>query len=348
MRRREALLAGQENRAPRRLSESDFLLGVHDTQRMGGLRFQDEEAGPFLSNENAVAAPPWTSLRELEAVSWRYQRDETGAGEAGAEPAADEDLSWLGLLLAPGSSLGGARPKAGVLDPDGDLWIAKFPGRSDERDMGAWEYLTWMLAREAGIHVPEAKLLELGQGHRTFATKRFDRVPGTRGSGRIHYASAMTLLGRNDGNRGKHGTDDTPASYLDIAEFISTHGASPSEDLPELWSRIVFSILVSNTDDHLRNHGFLLTDSGWRLAPAFDINPDPHGRGLHLNVTEDDNRLDPEIALGVAAHFRVKDGEQHLRRLQQVIRSWEQKAQRIGLPRRDLEVLRSCFSSPSP
>jgi len=331
MRRRQAMLT-KGLKPAKKMVESDFLLGVHDAQRMGGLRFQTEEGGAFLSDDEAIATPPWTSLRELEAVSWRYQKEDFDG---------TNDLRWLGLLLAPGSSLGGARPKAGVRDLDGDLWIAKFPGRSDERDMGAWEFLTWHLARDAGLNVGEAKILDLGTGHRTFATKRFDRIPGTKGNGRIHFASAMTLLGRSDGDDG-----DSPPSYLDLAELISSQGESPSRDLPELWSRIVFSILVSNTDDHLRNHGFVLTPHGWRLSPAYDINPDPDGRGLSLNIDENDNRLDLDLALSVCPHFRLIQaaGERRLAEIKAAVAGWRDRAVALGISRSEVQLVEPAFA----
>jgi serine/threonine-protein kinase HipA len=334
MRRREAALARRDGRKVPRLAESDFLLGVHDEQRLGALRFRLEPGGHFLSRESEMATPPWTSLRELEQASWRVQDD-----DAGSVPDA---LRWLDLLLAPGSSLGGARPKAGVRSPEGDLWIAKFPARNDDCDMGAWEWVAWQLARDAGIRVPEAQLLELSRRHRTFAARRFDRVAGSHGKERLHFASAMTLLGYHEGTGFPEG-----ASYLEIAEIIATHGAEAKRDLEELWRRIVFSIAVRNTDDHLRNHGFVLTRNGWRLSPAYDLNPNPQGHGLSLNINEDDNSLEFGLALEVSPLFRLKRpaAEEILSTVRKSVSRWRDVATASGIPKGEQEEMRRAFEA---
>ena len=247
MRRKEAIDARKEDRKPRNLTESDFLLGVYDESRMGALRFSLEEGGDFLSNDKSFATPPWVHLRTLENASIAFENDESGLNE-----------TWLRELLAPGSSLGGARPKATVQAADGALWIAKFPSKHDESNSGAWEKVVHDLARLCGLNVPESRLETFSKTGSTFLVKRFDRD----GRRRIHFASAMTLLGKTDGASAADGS-----SYLDLAAFIRANGAAPRQDLAELWKRIVFSMAVSNTDDHLRNHGFLLTLTGWRLAP---------------------------------------------------------------------------------
>jgi serine/threonine-protein kinase HipA len=281
-----------------------------------------------------MRTPPWASLRELEHASWKIQD----------ESAYDDPhyLEWLKLLMAPGSSLGGARPKAGVKDPGGDLWIAKFPGRSDTRDMAAWEMLVHQLAVKAGLQVAESSLHAFGQEHRTFLTRRFDRAPGSNGRKRIHFASAMTLLGHADGD-----DHDTGASYLELIEFIVRNGARPAADLEELWRRIVFSIAVHNTDDHLRNHGFLLTDSGWVLSPAFDLNPDPGGTGLSLNISETDNALNFGLALEVSPFFRLKpaDTESILLQVKQAVKSWQSHAKTLGIARIEQEMMATAFEA---
>lgn len=247
MKRREAILAKKEERKPKRLTDMDFLLGVYDETRMGALRFAVFEGGPFLANDKDLATPPWTTLRKLESASLAFEKNDDGMEE-----------KWLRQLLAPGSSLGGARPKASVAAPDGSLWIAKFPSKNDDVNIGAWEMVVHDLATLCGLHVPEAKLECFSKNGSTFLTKRFDR----KGKNRIHFASAMTLLGKTDGASAADGS-----SYLDIASFIRKYGAAPKKDLQELWRRIVFNMAVSNTDDHLRNHGFLLSDEGWLLSP---------------------------------------------------------------------------------
>jgi serine/threonine-protein kinase HipA len=335
MQRREAAQAREEGRAARRLQETDYLLGVHDEQRAGALRFKEPgRSDAWQCDEPWMRTPPWASLRELQHASWSIQDD-----------SANDDphyLEWLKLLMAPGSSIGGARPKAGVRDPDGDLWIAKFPGRSDTRDMAAWEMLVHQLAVKAGVQVAESGLHSFGQGHRTFLTRRFDRAPGTDGRERVHFASAMTLLGHADGDN-----HDTGASYLELVEFIVRHGARPAADLAELWRRIVFSIAVHNTDDHLRNHGFLLTELGWILSPAFDLNPDADGTGLSLNISETDNALSFDLAMEVAPYFRLDpaDAESILKQVRQAVRSWPDHAKALGIARAEQEVMTAAFEA---
>lgn len=290
MKRREAQLARAEARAERALRESDYLLGVHDGHRIGALRFR--VGGRFLDDNDQLASPPWTSLRELEHASLQLERE-------GVEDDPEYGR-WLQMLIAPGGSLGGARPKASVRDEHGRLWIAKFPSRNDEDDVGAWEGVVHDLAVRAGVVVPEARVRRFGRknGHHTFLTRRFDRT--SRGT-RVHFASALTLLDRADGADAAEG-----ASYVELADFLIQSGAETHADLEQLWRRIVFSICVSNRDDHLRNHGFMLRPNGWTLAPAYDLNPVPHGSGLVLDISESDNAQDLALALEVAPVFRVK------------------------------------------
>ena len=334
MRRREAIRARAEDRDERRLQEIDFLLGVHDEQRLGGLRFREPAAGTSWQNDDpTMATPPWTSLRELQNASWQLQRDDVDQ---------DPDYQqWLSLLIAPGSSLGGARPKAGVRDEHGELWIAKFPGRNDERDMAAWEMVAHELAKQAGLEVADARLEQFGGRHSTYLVRRFDRHPGTMDQARIHFASAMTLLGYNDGADHEGGV-----SYLELAELIIRQGAEPNRDLRELWRRIVFSIAIRNSDDHLRNHGFLLTPTGWALSPAFDINPEPGARGLSLNISETDNSLDFGLALEVAEFFRLgkHDAQGVLARVQQAVAGWKQVASSIGIRSSEQESMVAAFT----
>jgi len=287
MKRREAIIAKKEERKPKRLTDVDYLLGVFDETRMGGLRFSVNEGGPFLSDDKELATPPWTTLRKLESASLAFEKNEDGMEE-----------KWLKQLLAPGSSLGGARPKASVSAPDGSLWIAKFPSKHDDTNVGAWEMVVHDLAMMCGLDVPEAKLENFSKTGSTFLIKRFDRD----GEKRIHFASAMTLLGKNDGAGAADGS-----SYLDLVSLIRKYGAAPKKDLSELWKRIAFNMAVSNTDDHLRNHGFLLTNEGWRLSPLYDVNPNSEGDVLSLNVDENNNLIDFELALDVASMFGITE-----------------------------------------
>lgn len=317
MDRREAQLSKLEGRASRRLHESDYLLGVYDRHRMGALRFRLEPDGPFLDNNEKFATPPWTSLRDLEYASLQIERD-------GAEKQRDYDL-WLQMLIAPGGSLGGARPKASVLDEEKHLWIAKFPSRKDTHDLGAWEYLAYQLARRSGVAMADCMIRRFNSDYHTFLTKRFDRDDAGR---RLHFASAMTLLGRKDGD---DAAEDV--SYLEIAELIMQIGARPNQDLEQLWRRIVFSICISNTDDHLRNHGFLLEPNGWVLSPAFDINPTSYSYGLKLNISQTDNALDLDLAMEVSNDFRVKKpiAQAIIDDCVSVVKEWRSAAQALHI-----------------
>jgi len=325
MQRREDVIAKQENRKPKKLWESDYLLGVYDGHRMGALRFKESENGPFLNDNKEMGAPPWTSLRELENASLKYEDDNSN------DP---EYLNWLNLLIAPGSSLGGARPKASISDPKGNLWIAKFPSKNDVKDIGAWEMVANQLAIKAGLNMSEAKIQKFNSKYHTYLTKRFDR---TANGERIHFASAMTLLGHTDGQEG--------ASYLELAGFLMKQGANVEKDLHELWRRIVFSVCVKNTDDHLRNHGFLLTKKGWTLSPAYDINPVEYGTGLSLNISETGNALDLDLVLEVAEHFRLdkKEAIGIINQIKNAVSKWEEVAKQIGISRTEQDRMAAAF-----
>lgn len=329
MRRREAAIARQEQRNPTNLFETDYLLGVYDNHRMGGLRFKLDPQGPFLNDNKEMASPPWTSIRELEQISLRLEEDDVIN-----DP---EYMKWLNMLVAPGSSLGGARPKASVVDTNDNLWIAKFPSKNDQSDIGGWEIVTYELALAAGINMAQAQAKKFTTNNHTFLTKRFDR---TESGERIHFASAMTLLGYMDGE--DHGDG---VSYLELVEFIITNGANVNEDLEQLWRRIVFSICVSNTDDHLRNHGFILTPRGWILSPAFDINPVETGTGLKLNISDSDNALDLNLALEVSTYFRLSQERafQIIQEVKNAVRNWRTIARKYGLSHLDCELKSTAF-----
>jgi len=326
LQRREAARARLEGRRAKRLRQWDYLLGVFDGHRVGGLRFRRDGGGPFLDDDAAQASPPWTKLRELQALSLRLEDE--GVEE---EP---EYLRWLSMLLAPGRSLGGARPKASVVGEDEHLWIAKFPSRDDEVDVGAWEMIVHELAARAGIDVAPARCEQFGSGHHTFVTRRFDR----QGTERLHMASAMTHLEMVDG-------ETEGASYLQLAEVLIQQGASPAADLEQLWRRIVFNVCISNIDDHLRNHAFLLAVDGWRLAPAYDMNPVPWGDGLSLNISDVDNAQDLALAREVAPYFRVKAARADVvvGDVVDAVRGWRSVAERWGLGREAQEIMAPAF-----
>jgi serine/threonine-protein kinase HipA len=325
MQRREAHLARAGKRPERHLTEVDYLLGVYDGHRMGGLRYRLGD-GSFLDDNAGLASPPWTSLRELEQASLRLE-------SAGAERHPKYG-AWLRMLIAPGRSLGGARPKASVVDTKGQLWLAKFPSERDLDDIGGWESVVHALAKRAGIATAEARRQQFGSRHHTFLTRRFDR---TAAHGRIHFASAMMLLERRDGEEG--------VSYLDLAQMLIQQGAHPGRDLEQLWRRIVFFVAVSNVDDHLRNHGFLLNRTGWTLAPAYDMNPVATGGGLSLNISETDNAQDLELVRQVAESFRVKPkrADEIIEQVVAVVRDWRGEAKRARLSRAEQDRMENAF-----
>ncbi|MDF3887067.1 type II toxin-antitoxin system HipA family toxin [Cupriavidus basilensis] len=313
-----------------RLFESDYLLGVHDRYRVGAIRYRLNDDGSFLDNRDGIAAPPFTELRDLERAS--------RAIEADPDNTSADGRAWLRMLIAPGGSLGGARPKASVADSDGHLWIAKFPSTRDEHDVGAWEMVVNALATACELRVAKGMAQRFASDHHCFMVKRFDRTSAGR---RLHFASAMTMTGRVDGDDAAAG-----ASYLELAEVIVRHGAQPSKDLCELWSRIVFNILVSNTDDHLRNHGFILMPGkGWRLSEAYDMNPVPIADGLTLNITYADNALDLELAREVAGYFRVSmsDADDIIEDFKRVVGQWRIAANGLQLSQREQDNMDSAF-----
>lgn len=326
MNKRERIIADREGRKPRKLYDSDYLLGVYDETRMGGIRLKLAPDGPFLCDDKEDAVPPWAYLRTLEEASRKYETDEGGISDR-----------WINQLIKPGSSLGGARPKATVTDTNGELWIAKFPSKNDECDIGAWEKVVHDLAGFCGLNVPESKLEKFSKLGSTFLVKRFDRCVNKR----IHFASAMTLLGKIDGASAEDGT-----GYLDIASFIKAYGASPSSDLLEMWKRIVFNMAVTNTDDHLRNHAFIYTENGWTLSPLYDVNPVPYGNELSLLVDDTDNSISIDLAIRASRYFGVSSDEAK-RMAQDILRvvcdNWEKLAKGYGLSRGQIEYMRPAF-----
>jgi len=329
MKKREAAMARKEGRPERALRESDYLLGVFDGHRMGALRFKEDPDGPFLNNNETLSSPPWTSIKKLEQISLRLEDEEVSD-----DP---EYLKWLTMLVNPGSSLGGSRPKASVIDDRKNLWIAKFPSKTDIKDIGGWEMVANELATNSGLNVAHSMVQKFSGRYYTFLTKRFDR---TDSGERIHYASALTMLGYRDGNSFHDGVN-----YLEIVDFITNNGANVDNDLEELWSRIVFNILISNTDDHLRNHGFILTEKGWVLSPAYDINPNEDGTGLSLNINLDDNALTLDLPMEVLEYFRL-DKVKALKiidRIKKSVSNWLRVAIKYQLPKSEQEIMKKVF-----
>jgi len=327
IKRREAQQAHEKGERAKTLYEIDYLLGVYDESRMGALRFKTDINGPFLDDNNQTPTPPWSSIHELQEAAKNFENDEEN----------NETKKWLAILMAPGSSLGGARPKANILDENKDLWIAKFPSKNDTIDKAAWEYLAYQLAIKAGIHMAPSKIEKITGHFNTFFTKRFDREDGKR----VHFASAMTMTGNNEDTIRDH-----QASYLELAEFIQNHGAMIYENLEQLWRRIVFNIAISNTDDHLRNHGFILTSLGWVLSPAYDLNPSIDKDGLALNIDTDNNALDYDLAKNVGAFFRLTEVQMDsiLTEVKMAVSSWDKEADKIGITKKEQSIMSKAFN----
>ncbi|HMC65601.1 MAG TPA: type II toxin-antitoxin system HipA family toxin [Gemmataceae bacterium] len=322
MRRAERRRAEREGQAPRTLREIDYLLTVDDEARQGALRFAQSEGGPFLAEHGARKIPPLIELPRLLSAAEHVLSDTD----------SDEDLR---LLLAPGSSLGGARPKASVRDRDGHLVIAKFPNKGDEVNAVLWEAVALTLAARAGIPVPAWRLATVA-GKPVLLLRRFDREPGMR----VPFVSAMSMLDAKD---------NEVRSYLEFVDILRQYGAAPKDDMRALWRRIVFSILISNTDDHLRNHGFLWAGpAGWRLSPAYDLNPVPTDikpRVLTTAIDLDDATASLEVALEAASYFELAADEarQVAAQVGRPVATWRKVAAKLGLTKGEIDRMASAF-----
>ena len=322
MRRAERRRAERAGQTPRTVLEIDYLLLVDDEARQGALRFAAKEGGPFLADQGAVKIPPLIDLPRLLSAAEHVVDDSD----------SDEDLR---LLLAPGSSLGGARPKASVRDRDGHLLIAKFPNKGDEVNTVVWEAVALTLARNAGIDVPEWRLESISEKP-VLLLRRFDREAGAR----VPFLSAMSMLDARD---------NEAHSYLEFVDVLRQYGAAPKEDMRVLWRRIVFSILISNTDDHLRNHGFLWTGSaGWRLSPAYDLNPVPTDikpRVLTTTIDLEDATASLKLAYDVAPYFELttEDARGIAREVGNAVMSWRKEAALLGLRNAEIDRMASAF-----
>ena len=312
MRQREAMEAKDEGRRPRTLTAWDYLVGVSDEGRMGAIRLRERGATTCLDGRS-LSAPPVTELRTLEGLAGRV--------EEGWEDLTGDEARWLSQLIAPGSPLGGARPKATFRDLDGSLWIAKFPSTQDTYDVGLWELIIRQLACGAGVVMPDARAVSLSRRGHTFAVKRFDRTAMSRRC----YASAMNLLG---------GAESEGYSYIDICDLISRQGSLSriDEQLEQLFRRVVFGVLVGNRDDHLRNHGFLRAADGWELSPAFDINPSTAKKEHVLCIDESDPRPSTDSALNTAEYYRLTTvrAEEIIEEVRDAVARWKDVARSQG------------------
>ncbi len=326
MKRRAALKVINSDIKSRALNEVDFLLGVYDESRMGALRFKLDKDGPFLNNSTEFPTPPWSSVRELQYSAQVLDSDTDSKNV----------FDYLKVIIAPGSSLGGARPKANILDDKKHPWIAKFPAKNDVIDKALWELLAYRLAVKSGIEMADSKSEKILGNYHTFFTKRFDRQNGER----VHFASAMCMTGHTEID-----LRDDVASYLELAEFIQFASSNIKSDLSQLWKRIVFNIAISNTDDHLRNHGFLLEEKGWRLSPAYDINPSIEKDGLALNIDMESNALDFELAKSIGDYFLLNNTAMNtiIKEVSSVVSEWENEAKKINISRNEIQLMKGAF-----
>ena len=326
--RREQIMAQEENRPVRRLSSFDFLTGIDDHSRMGGFRFKETPDGEFINTDNTLRVPPLTDLRELIAASKEIERSE------GTNIIPEK--KWITQLVQPGSSLGGARPKANVIDENHNIFIAKFPSLNDDYDVGIWEHFCHLLAKNAGINAAETKVITTNDKHHTLLSHRFDRTYAGR---RIHFASAMTLLGLNDGDNATTGH-----GYIDIVDFIISGCTDVDANLRELFRRVAFNICVGNSDDHFRNHGFLLTAKGWTLSPAYDMNPtlNDHQSLLINNKT---NTADLSILLDSCDEYMLTHevAKGIIDEVLEAVKGWRTLANRLGIAKREMNLFEGVF-----
>ena len=321
--RREQILATEEKRPVRRLSSFDYLIGIDDFSRMGGFRFKTDPDGEFINCDSHLRIPPLTDLRSLVAASMEIEKSE--------EQNRLPEKKWIQQLVHPGSSLGGARPKAGVRDADGCLYVAKFPSRNDDYDVSLWEHLSHLLAKKAGVIAAETSVIPTGDKYHALLSKRFDRMADGR---RIHFASAMTLLGLSDGSNAQTGN-----GYLDIVDFILQSCCQVEDNLRQLYRRVAFNIAIGNTDDHFRNHGFLLTPRGWTLSPAYDMNPTTN-EYQSLLITSSTNKADLNLLLEASEEYMIgkEEATKIIQDVTDAVKGWRRMAASIGIAKREMEL----------
>lgn len=327
--RREQISAVDEKRPVRRLNSFDYLMGIDDASRMGGFRFAETPGGKFINCEASLRVPPLANVRELMHAAHEI--------EASEEKHLLPSKKWLAQLLHPGTSLGGARPKASVIDEDGRLTVAKFPSRKDVYDVGLWEHFCHVMGRKAGLNVAETSVIP-GEDYHILLSKRFDRNDSGK---RIHFASALTLLGLTDGDNASTGY-----GYPDIVDFIIQNGSNVEQNLEELYRRVAFYIIVGNSDDHFRNHGFLLTRKGWELSPAYDINPTlADNQSLLINRSTSESDL--SILLESAGDYMLttEKAKTIINEVKSAMKSWRSEARRLGLSQRDIDMFASRFDT---
>lgn len=319
--RREQIAALEENRSPKHLSSFDYLIGIEDCSRMGGFRFAFTPDSDFINCSSAFKVPPISSVRELMAAAHNIELSE--------EKNILPEKKWIAQLIHPGTSLGGARPKASVIDEYGYLTIAKFPSRNDDYDVALWEHFSHIMARKAGLNVSNTRVIK-GEKHHIFLSRRFDRTENHR---RIHFASALTLLGLTDGDN-----YSTGHGYLDIVDFIVRNGCNVEDNLKELFRRVAFNIIIGNSDDHFRNHGFLLTPKGWILSPAYDMNPTlSEYQSILIDSTTNKSDLDLLLASSEQYLLPTKEAQEIIDTICRAFADWRDEARKLSISQRDVE-----------
>ena len=328
--RREQILASEEKRPVRRLSSFDYLLGIDDSSCMGGFRFKETPDGDFINSSNTLRIPPLTSIRELIHASGEIEKSE--------EENKIPDKKWLTQLLQPGSSLGGARPKASIVDTNKVLYVIKFPSRKDDYNTGLWEHFCHLLAKKAGINAASTRVISTSDKYHTLLSRRFDRKDDGK---RIHFASAMTLLGLSDGANASTGN-----GYLDMVDFILQNCTEVNKNLQELYRRVAFKICVGNSDDHFRNHGFLLTSKGWTLSPAYDMNPTLN-EYQSLLISNSSNKADLTILLDACEDYMLPwdVASKIISEVVIAIRDWKILATKLGITNSEMELFGSTISN---
>lgn len=326
--RREQTLAKEEGRPVRNLSSFDMIMGIEDKSRMGGFRYSKTPDGDFINVTDRLGVPPIVSLRELIAASHALEEAE--------EKGELVDEKWIRQLHSPGTSLGGARPKANVIDEDGFMKVAKFPSRNDSGDVELWEHIAYVLARKAGISVPDTRVVKVGSQYHTLLSKRYDRTDDGR---RIHYASALTMLGLQDGAGADEGY-----GYLDIVDFIIRGCTDVENNLRELYRRVAFNICIGNSDDHFRNHGFLLTARGWTLSPAFDMNPTLNAhQGIMISRYTNESDLDALLKASDDYFIHRDEAAAIISSVKSALKDWQKVAKILGASERDISLFSQRF-----
>ena len=320
--RRERLIAQSEGRPKRMLTNYDYLIGIEDFTRMGGIRYKSEDSEEYINASEKYLVPPIESLRALcdacHEIELAEERNEL------------PDQRWLDQLIDPGTSLGGARPKANVIDTDGKLYVAKFPSKKDLENTELIEHFSHRLAATAGISVAKTRTIKISKDRDLLLSERFDRSSEGK---RIHFASAMSLLGLDDGAGSSTGN-----GYLDIVDFILQGCVDAGKNLRELYRRVAFNVMFGNTDDHFRNHGFLLTPKGWTLSPAYDINPGEKSYQCLL-IDQYTEESDIKALLSACNNYMLEEQEasEIIEEVRAAIKDWRKTATALQVPTKILE-----------